>query len=146
MSLVMIDLEIYFDVGHCNGSMSLEIMYNNNTLHKVENIIDRSYHYKTKIVLPGSLQFILGNKNMMTDTKVDDQGMILADKYIKLNKLILGKVEVSESTLFNICNYNTIQGTEFNTYWGRPGSVMIEFNAREVVEWHLLNNYINCNI
>lgn len=142
----MVDLELYFDIGHCNGSMSLQIVYNNNTLHHVEYIESSKYHYKTTIQLPGTLKLVLSNKNMSTDTKVDSQGQILADKFIKISRLFLGRVEVSESTLFNICNYCSELGSELNTYWGRPGYVEMHFNTQKVVEWHLLNNYTNCNI
>ena len=141
-----VDLELEFDIGHCNGSMSFTIMCNDSILEKVSNIVDKKYIVKTQMSLPGTIKILVFNKNMNTDTKIDSDGNILEDKFIQLRELRMGRIAVSSAVLKNLCSYTRNKETVQDTYWGFPGMVEIEFNQAEVVAWHLINNPTNFNI
>ena len=142
----MTDLELKFTIGHCNGSMSLTIMYNDSIIDTVENIADRYYVAKARIELPGKIQILVSNKDMNTDTKVDHEGNIVEDKFVQIAELRVGRVAVNSAVLKDLCSYTRNGETVTDTYWGFPGVVQIEFDQAEVVAWHLIHNPTNFNI
>ena len=142
----MIDLECQFEIGHCNGSMSLTILYNNKIIEYHQQINNTKLIVKTKIDLPGVLTINVFNKNMSVDTKIDDTGKILADKYVKLQNLSLGHVLVRTTVLQQLCEYTRNNQTVNDIYWGFPGTIKIKFLEKNVVTWHLLHNPINFNL
>jgi uncharacterized membrane protein len=140
-----VDLELEFDVGHCNGSMSLTVMYNDSIIDTIENIADNQHVTRTQISLPGVIKILVSNKNMNTDTKVDVHGTVIEDKYIQLKEMRLGRITVSTSVLKNLCAY-THNKTVTDTYWGFPGMIEIKLDQEEVVAWHLIHNPTNFNV
>jgi len=131
-------LDIELEFGIYNGTMSVDI-YNNNTLvneftNVTEHVLQRSYN----IVLPSTITFKLTGKTKY-DTKVID-GKIIADKFVKLNRLVLGNIPVSTHVLFNICNYQPYDGQLIkNTFWGFNGVVTIELLESSFIKWHFKN-------
>lgn len=137
------ELDLGFKIGHYNGSMSLEISYNNQVLDWFPTLPDDSLELKYKITLPGKLEFKVANKNINTDTQVDDQGKIIADKYVILKSASLGRVPIQEYQLHRLCLHRGIDGDVVNSnFWGKPGTIKIDFNCANVVTWHFLNTKI----
>jgi hypothetical protein len=134
-------IEFNFEFGIYNGSMSVAI---NQGEHKLFESINNTQKNLTAIIdltSPGSLTIQLDGKNNNVDTNVDSQGNIVADKYVQLQKLIVGRVPVSNANLYNLCCYTTITGTQANdTYWGWNGKVCINFDHINPVLWHAHNN------
>ena len=137
----MVDLEARFDIGLYNGSMTLTIIVNDEIVHDVRKFTETQHQFRTQIDLPAKIKFIVGNKNMNADTLVDNQGQVLKDKFVKLSRLWLGRVEVQPFMLKKHVFFNNNGVIEQELYWGRPGHAEINFDNSSVVEWHLLNNF-----
>lgn len=130
-----VDLHLEFTVGHYNGSMSLDIIYNDQLLYNATKFDNDKFVFDTLINLPGTLKFILGNKNLATDTKVDATGNIIKDKYISLDTLWLGRVPFRPDHVYHFCNYTTFDNRKLiSSNWGWPGTVEINFNDDNLIK------------
>ena len=140
MNNTVLNLELEF--GNCNGTMQVTISDNMGIMYNLVNVIDPIVRINHSIVLPTTLKFTISGKNYNTDTVVDSDGSISADKFVKLTNLSLGYVPISESTMFKICCYNTDKHdkSQFDNYWGFNGVVSIDFNHDSTVRWHFVNN------
>ena len=125
----LVELHMTFNVGHCNGSMSLTILDNNCVIATFDQINQPTLTIDRFITLPCKLTFITGNKNSLIDTKLDADGKITQDKFIEVTGIRLGRFPV------NI--YKCLQG---QSYWGLPGSVSVHFDESNFLLWHLKNN------
>lgn len=135
-----INLTFSLEFGQCNGSMSVDILDDKQQLAFLENVTDKSLDFAYKIILPNKIRFNLANKNTNRDTKVDDQGNVIADKYVRLASMSLGGIPIRPVTLFKICTYRANDQTRFDTYWGFNGSVAIDFHEDNFIKWHLKSN------
>lgn len=134
------ELDLDFRIGHCNGTMSLQISFNDKILDSFSKLPNDTLQVKYSVPLPGTLSFKLSGKNMNADTRIDEKGNIVADKYIILENLSLGRFTVPQHTLKKICTYQRIDNITTNdNYWGFPGQVNINFDCSNVVKWHLIN-------
>ena len=80
----MTPVKFNFEIGHYNGTMSLDIVANGrNILHKESFESDR-YSFTTEIEWPCLLELKVGGKNQNQDTLIDESGQVIKDKYIKL--------------------------------------------------------------
>lgn len=139
MTPTCINLKFFLEFGRCNGSMSLNISDNDHQLGFLENVNGiKEFNYE--ISLPNKINLHLSNKNTKTDTKIDLQGGIIADKYVKLISMSLGGIPINSMNLFKICRYTVNGQIDFNTYWGFNGLVEIEFNEINFLKWHLKSN------
>lgn len=124
-------VEIFFEflIGHFNGSMSLKILVDNSEIFYKEKIEDKILTIQTKIMLPCKISFETNNKNPITDTLLDKNGIIIQDKFIELTKCKLGKWPVSLDKILH-----------GNCYWGLPGLIEVNFDEPNFLLWHLKNN------
>jgi RecA/RadA recombinase len=76
------------------------------------------------------------------DTKLDSNNNIIADKYVLLSAMKLGEIPVRSNKLFDICDYATRDGHSKNTFWAFDGQVIIDFDEKDFIKWHLKNNNI----
>lgn len=131
--------ELYFKLkfGQCNGSMMVQVSANDQPLITFADVTDEFIEYSTTINLPTSVIFSLSNKNLK-DTVVND-GIIVADKYVQLQELKLGRIPLNPATLHNVCVYTNKHGETKNTFWGFNGTVSIDFNDDYFIKWHLKN-------
>jgi hypothetical protein len=134
-------VEFNFEFGIYNGSMSVAIKQGKHKLFESIGNVQKNLTAVIDLALPGELTIQLDGKNNNTDTSVDSQGNIVADKYVRLQFLRVGRVPVSHANLYNLCRYTTTAGTQINdTYWGWNGEVCINFDHVNPVLWHAYNN------
>ena len=124
-------VEIFFEflIGHCNGSMSLKIFVDNSEIFYKEKIKDKILTVQTKVVLPCKISFETNNKNPITDTVLDKNGIVIQDKFIELTKCTLGKWPVNLDKILH-----------GNCYWGLPGLIEINIDESNFLLWHLKNS------
>ena len=135
--MITIDLDMIFEFGMCNGAMSMDILANGQLVNRIHNNTQETLHISQKIQLPCEIKILLSGKNL-EDTLVQD-GKIIADKYVKLKSLSLGKIPVKEHVLFNICEVNDELR---DTYWGRNGTVVINFDSDNFLKWHMAHRNV----
>jgi hypothetical protein len=123
------ELYMVFHVGHCNGSMSLKILCNDEIIDEFDQIEQKYLIVNKQIKLPCTLTFVTGNKNPATDTLVDADGNITEDKFIEVTDLRLGRIPLDP--------YQFFKG---KSYWGFPGATTLEFQEPNFLLWHLKNN------
>ena len=112
---INITLELKF--GECNGYMQVEIYDNFRLLKKIHNPNSALQKISFDIVLPNKLRFVLTNKDMNHDTKLDSNGNIINDKFVELTSLSVGKMLCNERILKNICQFLTYDDQFFeNTF------------------------------
>jgi hypothetical protein len=85
---------------------------------------------------PPNIELELFGKNCH-DTLMLSDGTIQADKYIKLEAMIIDKMPVHILSLLQILELDT--GTEKikSNYWGFNGKVKLAFDAPDSFSWHL---------
>jgi hypothetical protein len=132
-----INLTFSLEFGQCNGSMSIDILDDTQRLVFLENVAEKSLDFNYNIMLPNKIRFNLANKNTNRDTKVDKQGNVIADKYVRLASMSLGGIPIKPVTLFKICRYTTNDQMKFDTYWGFNGTIEIDFCEDNFIKWHL---------
>ena len=130
------NLRLVFRIGHCQGTMSLLVHANDKLVLDQPAFGVDSFELDIATEFPCRLQFAVGNKGT-TDTQIDSNGTIIADKCIVLEKLLLGQVEIPTHQLQSICQYTTDNGVKYDNYWGSNGEVTIDFDTQSSVEWHL---------
>lgn len=135
MNFTNVTLDLEF--GIYNGSMSAILSSNQTIIAKLANIVDSIQHIECKIQLPNSITIELANKNEKYDTLLDNN-KIVQDKYVKLSKLTLGNIPITD--LHSICQYTHHGVSVADNYWGFNGSVKIEFDESEFILWHLKHN------
>jgi hypothetical protein len=136
-------IDFEFNFGIHNGSMNLSLYSNEKCLIEYKNVDRSSQHFSTTVTWPTQLKLYLSNKHS-SDTKVNEHGEIVADKYIQLVAMKIGRIPVSVPTLFKICRYHRDQFDDdvIDTFWGFNGIVTIDLDHRDFVCWHLKNNNI----
>jgi hypothetical protein len=134
-------VDFSLEVGLCNGSMTVDIYNGSNLIKHLEDLTD-AVDQTVNVAIPSQLTFVLTNKNA-NDTIVSGDE-IVADKYIKLSKITVGKIPVNSKVMFDICRCTKEGHTEswHDTYWGFNGMVTIDFLEDSLVKWHLNNNNI----
>ena len=135
-----LDINLYF--GNYNGSMTVEIKNNNQTLTKFANAAAGEYNVKCLIDMPANLTFTISGKNYNTDTQVVDQE-IVADKFVQLKSMSLGKIPIGVLLLPTICKFTTDKEGDkikYETYWGFNGVVDINIPYSNFIKYHLSMN------
>lgn len=93
------------------------------------------------IIMPAEIKIELSGKNMQTDTKVDADGRIVQDKYIKIVGMSLGRHPIPEHKIYEMCRFISTNDDEvLGNFFGRPGVVYIVFDQPDPVRWHLARN------
>jgi len=123
-------LDCEFIFGHCNGTMTMQVFSGQTLLQEYSNVAQKHVVLTSDIDLPTQLQFKLSGKDPNHDTWLDADGNIIADKYIVLNSLKIGLIEVNQNLLFTLCSNN-------NTFWGKNEIVTIDILDSDFIQWHL---------
>jgi hypothetical protein len=127
-----------FRIGHYNGTMNMTVYANDVLISKHDSFDSEMLDLELDVKLPCRLRFVVGNKNSLTDTQVDDTGKITADKFIVLEKLYLGRAQIPWHKLRTICAYTSDSGASYcDTFWAHNGSAVIDFDADSALKWHL---------
>ncbi len=125
-------LECEFTFGHCNGTMCLEVFDGDKLLKKYQNDSLETETLVAEISLPTQLKFVVSGKNYNTDTKVDEQGNITADKCVILKNLKLGNIPIGVGLLYSMLSSKDV-------YFGRNDTITVDFDEDDFILWHLKN-------
>jgi hypothetical protein len=134
------DLEIELEFFNYNGSMNLEISDDETMFACLRDVTEKIVTIQHRINLPSQLKFTLSNKNYNTDTEVSADGLILADKYVRLNKLALGRMPINIEKLYKICEFRSDRLDEVihDPQWHFNGVVTIDFFESNFIKYLLL--------
>lgn len=139
MTMSDIDLLMRFKFGLCNGPMTMKIYQDEKILGEFSNIQEESVIFKSTISMSSDLIILLTNK-FPQDTIIKNEN-IIADKFIQLKEMRLGRIPIQEYILFDICKFETNNENLTNTYWGFNGKVNISLSQDNFIKWHLnINN------
>jgi hypothetical protein len=121
-----------------NQTMNLVIYNNDQVIYQNYNIIDSRFVVEFESCLPSTLCIDVSEKGP-NDTKVDDQGNILADKFIKLDYFNVDQMPVKSWILENgLIHFLTEHRQELKTnYFGFNGRATIDLNHTDSFEFHL---------
>ena len=91
----MSQFNIDMSVGrYCGLSMSLEILVNDYTVYS--NALPPDHiHIDFDCELPGQIKFIVSNKKSF-ETEIDLGGNIIADKHIKIDRIVIDRMPVDQ--------------------------------------------------
>lgn len=139
------DLYIELEFGECNGFMSVDITDRHGMIESLTKPANSTIIVQHKIELPNQLCFSISGKNYESDTLVSADGSIVADKFVKLKKLSLGRMPIQHNKFYQICNYQTDKGqTLYDPQWHFNGLVTIDFFEQNFIKYHLaINNHFS---
>jgi len=128
----MLSIEIDFYFSEINKkTMSAGISHNN-----CRNIVsDKSgkYTYKSDLQLPTTLSIEIFGKNMNHDTVVDENGKIIADKYVAIKNIILDGIYLPLPVLQKLLKFYSDDGKQSNhDYIGFNGKCTLDFAKSNV--------------
>jgi hypothetical protein len=87
-----------------------------------------SYVFSTEIGLPSKINLEFFGKNLMCDTLVDKDNIIIKDKFVKIESINLDHIPLPDSFLLeNIKLITTDQKKITTNYIGFNGTVVIDF-------------------
>jgi hypothetical protein len=140
----MTQIELEFELGMCNGTMHIEIYCNDQLLSSCYGSDTATWKTNFTVTWPATVTIKLSNKDMRRDTQIDQQGNIVADKYVKLSHMSVNGFALTEQARYKICNYQVAGHEPVNDiFWGFPGQVHIDFNQTNPLRWQLaLNNVL----
>jgi hypothetical protein len=140
--MTFIELELELEFFNYNGSMSVVVNDNAGVIASFADMNPGPVVVKHQIQLPNCLQFVVSNKNYNTDTQVDVDGKILSDKYVKINKLVLGKVPINPEKFYKICMFQTDRNNTVmhDPQWHFNGTITIDLFEDNFIKYLLLIN------
>ena len=127
-----------FQFGILNGSMAMKIYQDQSLLGEFSNVEEESIIFESSVTMGSQLIILLSDK--FTHDTLIQNGKMIADKFIQLKEMRLGRIPVKEYILYDICEYQTNDVTSKNTYWGFNGTVTISLAQDNFIKWHLFNN------
>ena len=130
------DLDLEFKIGHCNSTMSMEILVDDTPMASYPSFDTNRFVLKHRINWPSTLKIVLSNKNLLHDTMVDADGKIIADKYIQLTRVVVDRIETTVEYINSVV-LNTDDNKITTTYWGFNGFVELDFTQENSFMWHL---------
>lgn len=138
MTMTYTDLYMQFKFGIYNGSMTMNIYQDQELVKSFSDVNEELVIFEHSLRMGSELNIKLSNK-FSRDTKVED-GKIVADKFVQLKEMRLGKIPILETILFKICNYHANNQTIIDTYWAFNGQVSISFAEENFIKWHLAHS------
>lgn len=125
-----------FSIGRYNGSMGMDVFYNDSLLLSQNSFNTDTFTFTEKLDLPGTVVINVYGKGLV-DTLVDKNGNVIADKYIKLEELLVDRVPLHILSLINLPELNNNGQLTKTNYWGFNGAVRIELTHADSFLWHL---------
>lgn len=126
-----------FFIGRYNGSMGMDIVYNDSLILSKDSFDTDTFTFSKNLDLPGEVVINIYNKGPV-DTLVDNSGNIIADKYIKLEELIVDRLPIHILSLIHLPEVTAPDGQLIRTnYWGFNGPVRIKLEHTDSFLWHL---------
>ena len=139
---MLTELEIELELGMCHGSMNVVVSDQQGIIGELIDYQSTQSRISHKIMLPNQLQFKIFGKNYNTDTKLAQDGSILEDKYVKLTKLVLGRIPIGMDKFYKICRFQTDLALDpvYDPAWHYNGTVTIDFDQNNFVKYLLIIN------
>jgi hypothetical protein len=131
-----VNIELSFEFGEVNGVMSVDLNINRENI----KVTPENKTVQVLTTLPTAVIISINGKKP-NDTIVDENGNIIADKYVKLTDIKFDYFPVNEIFLHQKIKFNTENhGIITTSYFGFNGEVILNFNASTVLEQILLCN------
>lgn len=125
-------LEIFFRfVGLDDKYMGVTI-HHGGTVSTLQAVDDSAYSYVQEIELPTKVELEFFGKNKDTDTRIDAQGKIIADKHVILKGIKLDNVPVEPLYLRRRLCLEHENGVTYSNYIGFNGTMVIQFDSPNV--------------
>jgi hypothetical protein len=126
------NLKINFLTGDLDDqTMSLIVLANEQIVFKQDKDLDKTFTVDFNIDLPGEIKLIVNGKGAF-DTKVDAQGTILQDKFLKINSMLIDRMPVPTwvlaSKLIQFVHNNQVAYTNYFGYNGQ-GIIQLPSNT-----------------
>ena len=123
-----------------NGSMTVEIFAGSQSIAVYQDVPPGCVRLHHAIELPTQLRFEISNKNYDLDTRVDQQGHITADKFVKLQHVRLGNIPIKSEILYRICRYQNDRSDQiqFDPMWCFNGTATIDFFDQNFIRYLLM--------
>lgn len=139
----MTPVTLEFEIGRCNGSMTMEIISKNNRWVFADIVNDR-LTVDISIHWPDVLQVNLTGKDLTKDTQVDRDGNIVANKYVRLTGVKVLNMDLIEPAIYRICEFYPQDGeSKSDIFWDRDGYVKLSFDQKNPMRWNLgINNIL----
>ena len=116
--------------------MSLTFL-NDGKLESFQQLEEGIFTHETTIKFPAKFSIQVNGKGP-TDTKVDEQGNIVKDMYIKLTDINVDGMSCHQQYLYNSINLTTDLGEKIQkSYWGFNGQVGLDFDYQNSFFWAL---------
>jgi len=131
--LNIVDLTFNFEFGKINNrSMTVEIESNNQTVLVTNNIA-----VVNRLVLPNCIKIKFSGKVNGKDTKIDSQGNILEDMYVKLTGIKIDNLKIPDWAIQKNLWYVTTDGNVIKTaYIGFNGIMTIDIPESTVFSFY----------
>jgi hypothetical protein len=132
------EIELEFAIGHCNGTMSMEIFVNDLLATSYASFDCDHVTFKHTVPWPCTIKITVSGKDLSRDTRIDDAGNILADKYIELKKVTVDRCEAGLQFMQSI--QLVTNDTVLNkVYWGFNGCVYLNLDHSDSFMWHMIS-------
>jgi hypothetical protein len=130
-------IKLKFEIAKLDDrSMSIEFIVNGKTVDYYEQINEHIFIWESPFSLPGTVDIKVSNKNP-NDTQLDQQGNIVADKYIKLLDIVVDGLACAPYYV-NRIKFVTNEGKEIITnYWGFNGTARLNFIEENSFYWSI---------
>lgn len=136
MNPTLTRLELEFKIGHCNGTMRMQMFIDDTQIADYFDIESDSLKFEHRFVWPATLRIVVSNKNLSSDTQINEDGKIIADKFIELKKISIDGIDANIDFMQRIM-LNTSEEKIKAQYWGFNGTVEIAFDQADSFAWHL---------
>lgn len=116
-------------------TMGLTVLANDKTIFKQDKDLSKTFTVEFDVNVPGNIKFIVNGKGPF-DTKVDEQGNILQDKFLKISSMLIDRMPVPiwvlESKFIQFMHDQQIAYTNYFGYNGQgtiqlPSSTFLMF-------------------
>ena len=139
------NIKFKFRIGRYNGTMSMTITVNGINCYTAEQFDSDNIVVETLMLWPGIVDIVVTNKGPR-DTRIDNDGNILEDKFIELEQIIIDNMPIPDSVLRNMTQLFTVNGQKLSTtYWGFNGSIRLSFESNNSFNWFLTELAKNSN-
>jgi hypothetical protein len=123
-----------FEVSHVRDrSMSLTIETDHDVKH-FDQLPSGRFKHTVDIKFPSKFNIIVSGKGA-NDTLIDQDGNIIGDMYIKLNRLSVDGILCSTNYVHELVNCTTNGDRVQTNYWGFNGTIKLDFSHSNVVFW-----------
>ena len=139
-------LKFEFGIGHCNGTMNMQIFDRSVKIADYDSFDSSDCTFTYSCQWPTTIKIVIGNKNMSCDTQIDKEGKIVADKHIKLKKIVVDRVEATTEFMKSITLETTDDQKIQALYWGFPGQVNICLDQTDSFAWHMKQKISNLTL